>query len=479
MNESKKITALTPIDGEFSELDPSELNSVSKYFVLDNIGAKLLHINERNDYELMLAEEVKLSEDKLTLTIRLRSSKFSDGTPIQALDVARSINRLIVRGCAHIPFKDFIRSEDVSNSVDVVSNALKVIDNKTLTLQLAKPTRELMYYFTLADSVILHSSQILDRKLMVSDWKILSGAFFPEKGSYLKKNSRFGFFADGSPDEIELIKMPLSGNFEDLRKADVGYSIFVKKSLNSNESLPEGYRYSSDGFSTIVYLALNSRDARYSKLENRQWLHCQIRKKFLKDMVVNPYFKKADQFFLEGSVAFQRSIELDKLLPCNSEIPKDLKSGISILTAEKAQRFLMSDFAENLQRALGIPVDFKPIDSPEKYRERQQTKEFEIYLVPTSASYNVASESLNLLYKSPKRMADNPNGKVLKAMDRYQRYEGSDQENLREIIEQMTLESEIIPLFYQSSPKFYNSKTVDISKINPNESMTFWRMRVL
>jgi len=479
MQSSKKIKALTPVDGEFSDLDPSELNSVSKYFILDNIGIKLLHVNHKNDYEMILAREIKVSEDKLRVNIKIKNLNFSDGSPIRAIDVARSINRLIVRGSAHIPFKDFIKKENISTTLDTLSNAISIVGDDEIVLNLSKPTREILYYFTLADSVILHSSQILDRKLNVSDWSIVSGAYIPKQGNVLEKNNRYSYFTENAPDTVELVKMPLLGSFDDLKKADVGYSVFVKKDLASSDLLPVDYKYASDGFSTIVYLVLNSKDKRFSKLENRQWLNCMIRKNFLKDLDTNPYYKKADQFFLEGSIAHQPSIELDNVLRCGASVPDDLKNGITIITAEKAKRFLVNNFQEKLQMSIGIPLKFIATDTPEKYRERQQTRDFEIYLVPTSASYNVASESLNLLYKSPKRMADNPNGKVLKAIDRYQMYEGSDQENLREIVEQMTLESEIIPLFYQSSPKFYNSKTVDISKINPNESMTFWRMSVL
>jgi len=156
-----------------------------------------------------------------------------------------------------------------------------------------------------------------------------------------------------------------------------------------------------------------------------------------------------------------------------------LDGALNIKSTVLVPKFLMNDFDEKLSAATGLKVNFTPTDKKDEYFERIEKRNFDAYLMVASTSYHVASESLNLLYKSPKRMADNPNGKVLKAIDRYQMYEGSDQENLREIVEQMTLESEIIPLFYQSSPKFYNSKTVDISKINPNESMTFWRMSVL
>ena len=93
-------------------------------------------------------------------------------------------------------------------------------------------------------------------------------------------------------------------------------------------------------------------------------------------------------------------------------------------------------------------------------------------------SYNVVTESLNLLYRSDVRFADNPNQKIIKLIEEYQQTQGSAPEIIENIVKEMTLESEIIPLFYVSSPKFYNSDRLDISEMNTAESLTFWKLRV-
>ncbi|MBY0518453.1 MAG: hypothetical protein K2P81_16195 [Bacteriovoracaceae bacterium] len=479
MKEEKNITALVPISEQVAKVDPSELNSVSQYFIADNIGLKLLHVNQSNDYEKILAESIEFNNDRTEIIITIKDAKFSDGSSITSTDVKNTFKRMMVKGSPHIPLKDFIKKEDHIQNLNTPFNSFEVISEKKLKIHLSRPTKEILYYFTLADSIILHSSQIKEENLTLSDWSITSGPYFLRQNNILEKNKISLVATNEMPDKVKLIPAPEVGDTNVLTTADMGYSFFLKKEIHEEISLPRNYKFSTDSFSTINFLAINTKSDKFKDIKTRQWLNSKIQKRFLKDLPGNPYYKKANQFFLVGSKFYRENFNCENFLSESDRVPDSLKDGLTIMTAVQGKKFAFDGLENELEAALGIKVTINFTDSVEQYQKRKVDRDYDAYFVPTSASYHVASESLNLLYKAKKRFADNPNGKINDLIDSYQKSEGDSVGIVSSIIEEMCKESEVIPLYYLSSPKFYNSSTVDISAMNPNESMTFWRIRVL
>lgn len=477
-SKKTEINALVPVNKNFKTLDPSDLGGLSVYYLMDNIGLKLLHVNARHDYEYILADSIEIDESKRNVLIKIKNAKFSDGSKITSLDVARSINRLIARGSAHIPTKDLFEDSCLVKNLKNLSTCIQVINDKSLKLKIKKPTRELLYYLTLADSVIIHESQYKDRELTIDDWKVISGAYLPEGDRLVKNNLSINHVSE-SPDIVNLVEAPRPGSKNDYIKGDIGYSTFIKKTLNKDMGLPEGYKLANDGFSLLTFLVLNYRNEKFKSLKVRQWIQSKIHKSFLNDLEVNPYFQKANQFFLKGSIAYNPNMDVDNLIVSDAEIPKEIRNGISINTYKSIDSDIVDDFQEKLSKTLGVPVTIDKSDNYEAFVKRCKDRSFEVYLKSTYVTYHAATEGLNLLYKSDNRMMDNPNKRVLSLIDQYQQSLGNDRDILDRIVVEMTRESEMIPLFYVSSPKFYNSKKIDVSEVNPNESLTFWKIKVL
>jgi len=118
--KKREISALVPIGESFEMVDPSDLKSISTYFLIDNLGIKLLHVNAKNDYEHILAEKISFDDSKKIVTIRIKDALFSDGSTITSNDVLNTLKRLIVVGSAHIPIKDFIDESCHISSLDNV-----------------------------------------------------------------------------------------------------------------------------------------------------------------------------------------------------------------------------------------------------------------------------------------------------------------------------------------------------------------------
>ena len=77
-------------------LDPGEAYDFIAWEVLSHLYIGLTRqIPGTLDYELALAEELQMSDDRLTYTFTLRDdAAFSDGTPITAQTFVDSINRV-------------------------------------------------------------------------------------------------------------------------------------------------------------------------------------------------------------------------------------------------------------------------------------------------------------------------------------------------------------------------------------------------
>jgi ABC-type transport system substrate-binding protein len=476
MNKNREINAAFPLSNESEPLDPSNLGTADKYVLLDNLSIKLVHINSRNDYEYILAKDISKSRNGLSYRISIHKANFSDGTEITSDNIAASLKRMILKGSTHVPAKTIIKDAEKLTSLDDNISGIQILSPTEIEIHLNQPTKEFIYYLSLADSGVLHPSLAKKDLLFAEDWNLSSGAY-TLNGRTLIENKKFLFYNSAMPSKVNLIKIPSKDSKNHLLNYDVGYSSFLDKSDESNINLPSPFRYVSGSYQYLIYIVLNTRRPIFSNLKTRQWLHRKI-----SDLVVipeaNPFFKKANQFFLPDSFAFQKDFDPLTIIPRIDDTPKELNSSFTIKSKPTVSPYLFPALQKQLLSVLpgNLKIDFN--DPPSEYHNRKLNRDFDAYLVGTSMSYNVVTESLNLLYRAKARFADNPNGRILSLIDEYQKTEGTTPALIEEIVKEMTLESEVIPLFYVSSPKFYNSDRIDISDMNTAESLTFWKLRV-
>jgi ABC-type transport system substrate-binding protein len=457
-------------------IDPSNLSLSDQYIVADNILIKLLEINKNNDYQPLLAKQIKVSENKLNYEFTIKEAKFSDGSRITTNDIVKSLSRVIIKGSSHVPLKEIISGAEKIKSINDQIDGLKILDESRFLIKLNKPIKELYYYLSMADLGILHSSQYNLDTISNDKWEITSGAYRLIDNK-LFRNDRYLDYNEQAPPTIEFINPPETGTPKDYIGYDLGTSSFIAKDSGDTITPPESYKYTNSNYDTLCYLVLNTNSDKFKDLDSRQYINRSIIEK-IQTPEGNLFFKKAVQFFLPDSFAFQKKFSPESALSNSLKASQATKSGFRILATKGTKKYTYKGLKEALSNATGINVELDFVDDISKYRERKVKRDFDAYLVPTSMSYGVVSESLNILYKSPIRFANNPSGKISKLIDEFQSSQEAKEEIIEQITFEMTRESEIIPLFYVSSPYFYNSEKISIENMNTNESLKFWKLNV-
>ncbi len=470
-----RIKALIPFDESASTLDPANLQLADRYILMDNMVAKLVHINSRGDYEWMLANSFEVSDDGKIVKIQLNRAEFSDGSSIKAVDVASSLKRLVILGSAHIPFKDFLFDAENLQNIDQDFEGITVISEYQLQLKLKRKTKELLYYFSLADSGVIHKSLLKTYPIKVEDWKVVSGAYLPKTNKRLEANPYFRWSDNKAPREVEIIPAPQSGNSSLMNGIDIGTTEFLPKD-SSKALVPHGYDVINPSYNTLCYLVLNPSSEKFSDIRVRQKIASSIHAK-LSIPTNGKFFKKANQFFLPDSFAFQKKFNPTSAIGIN-EANITLPPEITVLSTVGTRKFTFNELDLALSKAIESNVKLAFEDKAPEFYERKKLKNFDAYLVPTSMTYSVLTEALNILYMAPTQFGTNPNGKIKKLIHRYQEGIGDEESTISSIVNEMSAEAEIIPLFYVSTPDFYNTETIDVSEMNTTESLTFWKIRV-
>jgi ABC-type transport system substrate-binding protein len=465
-----EITALIfhKIDGEV--LDSSKLMVSDKYIIIDNMTAKLIEFTKQGDYAHSLADSIE-QKDK-TYFIKIKKAFFSDGSKISANDVVSSFRRIQKLSSAHVPLDDLIECDQLNPACP----SIKALSEDTLSITLNKNAKEFLYYLSLADMGILHKSQYSKDINTDADWKITSGPYRLENGE-LRLNKQSILARKNSPSVVKLKLPPDSGSTDDFIGNDIGDSGFLKKDSDSALKPPAPYRYATINYNMLCYLVLNHNSKKFKKTETRQSIHRNIAKEF-KTPSNNQFFKKANQFFTPDSFASQKTFNPLDILPNSTDLA-DAKDGFKILATKGTRKYIFENLEEELKKATGLNVVIEFTDTIQDYYKRKELRNFDAYLVPTSMTYHVLTESLNILYRAKVRFADNPNGRILNLIDQYQTQENKPETIIKKITEEMTLESEVIPLYYLSNPYFYNSNKISISNMNTDESLKFWEIDVI
>jgi len=80
----------------FGTIDPAKINDYTEYMAGVNLYEALTTLDSEGNILPLLAESWEVSDDTLTYTFKLKSgTTFQDGSPVEAADVAYSVNRLM------------------------------------------------------------------------------------------------------------------------------------------------------------------------------------------------------------------------------------------------------------------------------------------------------------------------------------------------------------------------------------------------
>ncbi|MBP6217725.1 MAG: hypothetical protein KA436_03980 [Oligoflexales bacterium] len=150
-------------------LDPQNLNYIYEYYLLENLGSVLLREDAREPggYRAELMEGYQQESSYSWAFVLKRDLRWSDGSLIQAEDLAQSLLRLSKKGSRHHLILNDLQSVDFDESSRVIR----------LRFSQKVEQEDLLHELSLADASLLHPRNFQD------DWTVSSGHFFVEKMS--------------------------------------------------------------------------------------------------------------------------------------------------------------------------------------------------------------------------------------------------------------------------------------------------------
>jgi oligopeptide transport system substrate-binding protein len=144
----KQKTLRINLTGEPSTLDPRKARSLNDLNVIKMVMDGLTRINYDGQPATSLAEEIKISDDKLTYTVTLQNTKWSNGEALTAHDFVYAWKKTI---SPHFPSDNasllyVIKNAELIKQGKLPNSLLGVqaLDDKTLVIQLEKPTPYLL-----------------------------------------------------------------------------------------------------------------------------------------------------------------------------------------------------------------------------------------------------------------------------------------------------------------------------------------------
>lgn len=153
-------------DQDSTTMDPIKTTQNVDIWPINNVHAFLVRSNrEGNDIEADLAESWSVSDDKLTFTFKLRSAKFSDGSPVTAEDAVYSLTRL----------RD--NEESTQRSLFQVMKKIEAADGRTVRITLSEPSAAFLSTLAMYAASILPKAAVESMGEKFGTSPVSAGAF--------------------------------------------------------------------------------------------------------------------------------------------------------------------------------------------------------------------------------------------------------------------------------------------------------------
>ncbi|HXH29536.1 MAG TPA: ABC transporter substrate-binding protein [Bacteriovoracaceae bacterium] len=458
-------------------LDTSKIYFLNEYYILENLTVRLVEMDLKTGYKLMLASEIHQKSD-LLYEIKIRETFFSNGEALTINDVINSLLRAKQSINSHVAFSEIV--ESITLEKDIIQIKLK------------KKVSDFLYYLTLADLSILHKSQLSLKQIKVENWEtVSSGPFYYKvegEDVYLIKNKFYTLSERNYPDRIKLISARGRDTFIDFKNEYVDIGEFnlnsYEKHISSLNSV-DNLKVIGNNGDMVNFFALNVTSELFKKEYNRRW----IQKKMILNYKLEEKYKniarKAFQFFTPQVKGFaSESVLLDEVLSwknINTDvIPEELSRGFTVNTYQRAFEVSLKGAFKEISKVLGVNVEIHANVPSTDFETFVNKKEYDAFLGITAMDQVIVGESLNLYYFSSFPMFKDVNKKILPLMNKYQSSSNYDASAvLNEISLQMIKDAECIPIFYVASPFFYNTKKLDVSSLDELTYFNLWKIKVI
>jgi hypothetical protein len=458
-------------------MDPSQINFLNEYYIIENVTVRLVEMDAKAGYRLMLASSIEQKSD-LEYIVKIKNTGFSNGEKIRIEDVHNSLMRAKQGLNSHVAFNEMI--ERIS------------IENDSLKIKLKKKVNDFLYFLTLADLSILHSSQAGKKELTVEDWHTASSGPYSysieNEEVFLTKNPYYKLSSSDYLSKIRLISGKGRDTFEDFTNnlIDIGefnLNSFEKHLVKLTDT--KNLVIIGNNGDMINYLALNVNDPKFKSEYNRQWIQKKMVLHYSLDDKYKNIARKAFQFFtpfVKGFVNEKVIVEEVKSWKDIdiTKIPDELKEGITISTYQRAFEVSLRGAFDNLEKVLGIPVKIEANVPSNEFKSFILKRNFEVFLGITSMDQVIVGEAIHFQYFSGAPTFKDVNKKIKRLLFEYQNSGPSKIVGaVNSMAIQMIKDAECVPVFYVASPFFYNKKKFDISGLDEMTYFNLWKIKAL
>ncbi|MBX5000145.1 ABC transporter substrate-binding protein [Rhizobium lentis] len=280
--------------------DPIKTAQNIDNWVFSNVYDVLIRVDKTGTkLEPGLAESWTVSDDGLTYTLKIRDTKFSDGSPLTAEDAAFSLLR--------------IRDDPASlwsDSYKVIDTAVAT-DAHTLTIKLKNPSAPFL------STLALPNASVISKKGMESlgaeaygEKPIASGAFVVDEWRrgdrvILKKNPNFWEADRVKLDGVEWISVPDDNTrMLNVQAGELDAAIFVPFSRVEELKKDPNLNVDINASTREDHLLINHAHGALGKKEVRQALDLAIDKKAIVDTVTFGQGTVANSYIPKGALYY-------------------------------------------------------------------------------------------------------------------------------------------------------------------------------
>ncbi|QEY35228.1 peptide ABC transporter substrate-binding protein [Caproiciproducens galactitolivorans] len=454
-------------------------SDTNSFTILNNVSEGLYRLNAKHEPEPALAQDCKISDDKLTYTFTLRDGlKWSNGTSLTAKDFVfswlKQMSADATNGYSFIMTDYIVNGEEyLAGKAKAEDVGVKALDDKTFEVKLKQPTpyfirlTTLPMFFPLNEEFVKSKGDKygLDAGSMIYCGPYVLTSYDPASGSVMKKNDSYWDAANVKVPNVKVRIIKEQATALNAYKAgELSRVILSSSDVPAMKSSPE---FSSNNEFRTTYLQFNLTDKTLSNKNIRTALGYAIDRKTLADAILSDGSAPAtglipNYMYGNGKETFRElngditAFDAAKAKEYWDKGVKELGSvpTLTLLTEDDSvtktvATYLQSEFKKNL----GIDVK---IDSKTKKARNQlmDNNNFQMAITAWGADYDDAMTYMDLWTNgTPYRgsyKSDTYNGLIADA-----KKQTDDEKRLQDMLTAEKLlvvnDAVVSPLFYRGS----------------------------
>lgn len=407
--------------GEPASLDPHKVSGTWENYIVGDMFVGLTTEDPKSNAIPGVAESWTISEDGKTYTFKLRTSAWSDGTPLTANDFVYSMQRILLPETAaeYASLLYIIEGAEAINSGKAAADTLgvKAIDDQTLEVKLTGPAPyflELLTHYT-AYPVPKHVIDKVGKDWTKPENMVVNGPFklvewLPNTHVKVTKNDKY---YDAGAVALDDVTFYTQEDRAAVQKRFRAGEIDVAMDFASDQidwlkaNLPDETRIAP--YMGAYYYPINTSVAPFSDLRVRKALAMAVNREAICDKVLKTGELPAYSFVPPGVSHYEHPAEVDwKSMPYNERLTsakallaeagftaeKPLALTLKYNTSENHKRIAVA--VASMWQAIGVKTELYNAEVKVHYADLKQGN-FQVARAGWIADYNDAQNFLYLL----------------------------------------------------------------------------------